>query len=298
MPLLYSWRGDNYRRDLDFGAGFHLNQDTPALDDIALGDSLWAFARRLDGTYVFAAELAAKARTLNPRRYRCGRYPLWGDLQRSRYVATEGQSDITPLIRSLSVTARGDQLGRVFRGHAAVRRLVPEDDAVLRTYAVSIPLEPRARLLPEERLEALLLTRDEASVAALVQSEPTGLIEARRAYLIGEAIRRSRALVEELRALQDRRCQGGGVFTKRLNDNQHRSIVLAMGGRLWVFAFLSAKKDRANIDPDELTAFRRLARAYARMNPPERARALDAVTPPQEVLPPPGCDPSTGCFWA
>jgi hypothetical protein len=157
---------------------------------------------------------------------------------------------------------------------------MPADDAALRTYAVSIPLEPRARLLPEERLEALLLTRDEASVAALVQSEPTGLIEARRAYLMGEAIRRSRALVEELRALQDGRCQGGGVFTKRLNDNQHRSIVLAMGGRLWVFAFLSAKKDRANIDP------------------PERARALDAVTPPQEVLPPPGCDPSTGCFWA
>ena len=73
---------------------------------------------------------------------------------------------------------------------------------------------------------------------------------------------------------------GGGVFKKRLNDNQHRSIVLAKGERLWVFAFLSAKKDRANIDP------------------PERARALDAVTPPQEVLPPPGCTPSTGCFWA
>ena len=44
---------------------------------------------------------------------------------------------------------------------------------------------------------------------------------------------------------------GGGVFKKRLNDNQHRSIVLAKGGKLWVFAFLYATKDRANIDPDE-----------------------------------------------
>lgn len=69
---------------------------------------------------------------------------------------------------------------------------------------------------------------------------------------------------------------GGGVFKKRLNDNQHRSIVLAKGGRLWVFAYLYAKKDRANIDPDELMAFRRLAQAYAQMNPSELARAIDA----------------------
>jgi hypothetical protein len=26
VPLLYYWRRDNYRRDLDTGAGYHLNQ--------------------------------------------------------------------------------------------------------------------------------------------------------------------------------------------------------------------------------------------------------------------------------
>jgi hypothetical protein len=26
----------------------------------------------------------------------------------------------------------------------------------------------------------------------------------------------------------------GGVFEKRLNDNRHRSIILAKGGRFWV----------------------------------------------------------------
>lgn len=36
MPLLYYWRGDNYRRDLDLGAGYHLNQGTPRLHE-ALG---------------------------------------------------------------------------------------------------------------------------------------------------------------------------------------------------------------------------------------------------------------------
>lgn len=57
---------------------------------------------------------------------------------------------------------------------------------------------------------------------------------------------------------------GGGVFKKRLNDNMHRSIVLAKAGEFWVFAYLFAKKDRANIDDDELLAFRKLADLYRR----------------------------------
>ncbi|TIO91098.1 MAG: type II toxin-antitoxin system RelE/ParE family toxin, partial [Mesorhizobium sp.] len=41
---------------------------------------------------------------------------------------------------------------------------------------------------------------------------------------------------------------GGGVFKKRLNDNRHRSIILAKSGRFWVYEYLFAKQDRANID--------------------------------------------------
>jgi hypothetical protein len=48
---------------------------------------------------------------------------------------------------------------------------------------------------------------------------------------------------------------GGGVFKKRLNDNMFRSIVLAKAGEFWVFAYLFAKKDRANIEDDELMHF-------------------------------------------
>ncbi|MEI8703211.1 type II toxin-antitoxin system RelE/ParE family toxin (plasmid) [Mesorhizobium mediterraneum] len=56
---------------------------------------------------------------------------------------------------------------------------------------------------------------------------------------------------------------GGGVFKKRLNDNRHRSIILAKSGRFWVYEYLFAKQDRANIDDDELAQFRSLAKAYA-----------------------------------
>jgi len=37
---------------------------------------------------------------------------------------------------------------------------------------------------------------------------------------------------------------GGGVFKKRLNKNMHRSIILAKGGRYWIYEFLFAKKIR------------------------------------------------------
>jgi hypothetical protein len=56
---------------------------------------------------------------------------------------------------------------------------------------------------------------------------------------------------------------GGGVFKKRLNNNMHRSIILAKGGRYWVYEYLFAKKDRENIEDDELVSFRALAKAYA-----------------------------------
>ena len=68
---------------------------------------------------------------------------------------------------------------------------------------------------------------------------------------------------------------GGGVFKKRLNNNMHRSIVLAKGGRHWVFAYLYAKKDRANIDDNELADFRKLAQAYGRMTDSELRAALN-----------------------
>ncbi len=44
--------------------------------------------------------------------------------------------------------------------------------------------------------------------------------------------------------------------------NQYRSIILARAGTFWVYEYLFAKQDRANIDDDELVEFRKLAKAY------------------------------------
>ena len=56
---------------------------------------------------------------------------------------------------------------------------------------------------------------------------------------------------------------GGGVFKKRLNKNQHRSIIVAKGGKHWIYTYLFAKKDRDNINRDELVDFRKKAGDYS-----------------------------------
>lgn len=67
---------------------------------------------------------------------------------------------------------------------------------------------------------------------------------------------------------------GGGVFKKRLNRNRHRSIILTKVGSYWLSQYLFAKKDRANIDDDELRAFRQLAKALEKTSEANIARLV------------------------
>ena len=129
----------------------------------------------------------------------------------------DGQPDVTSLIRSLHVAAAGDVLRRAFQGHAAVRRIMEGDHAVLAAYARPLALEPRARLLPEERLEALLVSGDEAAVARLLRDEPSGVAEERRRYLVAQAsvATRDRRLTAELRDLYAGTCQLCGWAPRR-----------------------------------------------------------------------------------
>jgi hypothetical protein len=62
---------------------------------------------------------------------------------------------------------------------------------------------------------------------------------------------------------------GGGVYKKRLGKNLYRSIVLARGGRYWVYEYLFAKQDRANINDRQLANLRTLAATYASLSPDE-----------------------------
>jgi len=69
---------------------------------------------------------------------------------------------------------------------------------------------------------------------------------------------------------------GGGVYKKRLDKNRYRSIIVARGGRYWVYAYLFAKKDRANIDNDELVGFRALAAVYSSKTDADIALELES----------------------
>jgi hypothetical protein len=68
---------------------------------------------------------------------------------------------------------------------------------------------------------------------------------------------------------------GGRVYKKCLNDNMHRSIIVAKAGRHWIYAYLYAKKDRENIAPDELAAFKKLAKDYGRASDARIAALLN-----------------------
>lgn len=207
MPLLYFWTGDNYRRDLDMGAGYHLNQANPTLHKIEIGDSLWAFTRNSQNRYVLAAQLIIKAKTENHPNFRYGRYRVWGDINLSRYFQVEDQPSIEQVIRHLSCRTNAEILGRSFQGMAAVKSITVEDHQILLQAAKELPLELRARILPEEKLEAALLLGDPEKVYELVKTEPHGIAEKRQQYLFQQIPKRNPQLVANLHALYAGRCQ-------------------------------------------------------------------------------------------
>ena len=67
---------------------------------------------------------------------------------------------------------------------------------------------------------------------------------------------------------------GGGVFKKRLGKNLYRSILIARGPHFWVFEYLFAKKDLANISGAQLAGFRKLAAVYASLTKEQIGRLI------------------------
>lgn len=111
--------------------------------------------------------------------------------------------------------------------------------------------------IPSRELERIFKTAWFSKVAKKSRITEGDLCSAIRQVMLGQA--------DDL---------GGGVFKKRLNKNMHRSIVLARGSRYWVYIYLFAKKDRANIDEDELMSFRALAALYARKTDADIAKEI------------------------
>lgn len=107
-----------------------------------------------------------------------------------------------------------------------MRRITSGDDLVLRTYAATLQLEPRSRLMPEERLEADLQHGDGNSAVAIIELEGRSLSDERRRYLMSQAVKRNRGLVETLRDLYIGRCQLCGwaprsIYSTDLCEGHH-----------------------------------------------------------------------------
>ena len=226
MPLLYYWRNDNYVKDLDYGAGYHLNHSNPLLHDIDIGDSLWAFTRVKKTTYALACELVIKARTFNPPNFRYGKYRVWGDLEKSRYFNVNENISIEQIIRTFKISNKAQVLGQSFQGFASVKKISIAEHQVLAATSKNLKQEPRAKILPEERLEAELLLGNSQLVEQLVKSENPGISEARREYLYGTALNRNLLLVKKLRDLYQGRCQicgwnSLGIYNVNLCEAHH-----------------------------------------------------------------------------
>lgn len=207
MPILYYWRKDNYYRDLDFGASFNLNQSNPLLHSIELGDSLWAFTKNKKNNYALAAQLIIKAKTYNPPNFRYGRYRIWGDLLYSKYFNIERQLNMEHIIRGLSCKTDAQILGRAFQGHSAVRLLTIRDHQILEAYTKNLEIEARATLLPEEKLEALLIHGKDSVIYDFIKSIPVGVSERRINYLYSTAPKRNIQLVKDLQKIYNGCCQ-------------------------------------------------------------------------------------------
>ena len=207
MTLLYYWRPDNYERDRRFGFGFHLNQNSPAMESGEPGRSLWAFTRRRrDSQYVLAAELIIRAITRNPPNYRYGRWRAWGDLERSRYFDVGACPRVDPIIRNLGLRASARRLGQSFQGHAAVRPLADDAHQLLAEYSRELPVLAHAEIYPEDEFEARLVHGE--SVQHLLGRERPATENQRIQYLYETVdVQRARRHVKELQAIYGGRCQ-------------------------------------------------------------------------------------------
>ena len=112
--------------------------------------------------------------------------------------------------------------------------MTPEDHQLLAEYARPLPPEPRARLLPEEELEARILLGDPDAVSSLIRDETPGIAAERRRYLFEQAPRRNPQHVEELRDLYEGICQLCGWNPKSIYQRElceaHHVHWLSRGG--------------------------------------------------------------------
>jgi hypothetical protein len=216
MDLLAYWRIDNYKNDLDEGAGFHFNSKQSRLHTaINVGESLWLFTRLVGPTglseYRILARLVIRAKTINPPSYKYGPFRVWGDLKLSQYfkVTEDPTSDAFELLRVLPLgSGNFANCNRSSIGQSAqtIRGLKSEASRLLESFCEELCIESRARAVTDEvRLEKAL-GGNPSDLESLLQETPLAYSTSRRLDLIS-SYPRNRQLVAELQRLYAGRCQ-------------------------------------------------------------------------------------------
>ncbi|MEI7822018.1 MAG: HNH endonuclease signature motif containing protein [Verrucomicrobiota bacterium] len=216
MDLLAYWRFDNYRHDLDDGAGYNFNSKQPRLHTVpALGDTVWLFTRII-GTggqteYRILASLVVQAKTINPPSYGYGPFRVWGDVKVSRYyrVTEDSRQDAFELIRLLPLDSgsfRDCTRETLPQATQTMRAIKPEASRLLRAFCEQLPAEDRAVALLDDRELESALVREEANLDALLRTKLTG-ISPDRLRALSNARPRNRQLVSSLNELYSGRCQ-------------------------------------------------------------------------------------------
>lgn len=243
MDLLAYWRVDNYRRDLDAGAGFHFNSKQSRLHTaIDLGETLWVFTRIVGAAgiseYRMLANLVVRSKTINSPSYKYGPFRVWGDLKLSRYfqVNCDASQDAFELLRLLplgSGSLRDCSRSSLAQACQTIRTLKPEASRLLETIGQQLPIEERAFAVPDEIKLERALASEPSELEALLANVALGYSTTRRAELAG-SYPRNRQLVDELKGMYAGRCQLCGFDSPSLYSAEsaeaHHIIYRSRGG--------------------------------------------------------------------
>jgi 5-methylcytosine-specific restriction enzyme A len=216
MDLLAYWRYENYKRDLDEGAGFHFNSKQSRLHTaINIGESLWLITRVVGRSslseYRTLARLVIRSKTINSPSYKYGPFRVWGDLQRSQYfkVTPDTAHDAFELLRLLplhSGTLKSSSRSSIGQAVQTIRGLTPKASQLLEAFSAQLPIEERARAVPDELKLEQALTHEPSQLDLLLR-------ETQVAYSAGKvdelktSYPRNRRLVSELNGFYAGRCQ-------------------------------------------------------------------------------------------
>jgi hypothetical protein len=135
---LYYWQ--RHGSDTRAGPIYKLNQNSAAMQQIALGDDVWAIGLAGPASYRLIARFTVSEIGVNPSSSadfsEYGKYFFKSSAFLTSYFPPT--RDVEAMVRTLSVTTNGQHLGQCFQGHAAVRPLCWSDRLALIDFASSL----------------------------------------------------------------------------------------------------------------------------------------------------------------